>query len=446
MPKVSTQFICQACSGSQPKWAGRCNNCGAWDSLVETEIASRQSRTSIQKLAPTKLGDIASQVGSRIDTGNGELNQVLGGGIVPGSVMLLSGDPGVGKSTLVLELAGTVGANAPVLYVSGEESAEQIKLRADRLGVQANIDLLSETDADAVAGTIQAGNYKLVIIDSIQTMSVESLTGGAGSIGQITASAQRLQAAAKASNTATVMIGHVTKEGNIAGPKILEHLVDVVLYLEGDRYGNFKALRGVKNRFGSTNEVGIFEMTNKGLVAVENPSGALLAERQPGAGSVVLATLEGTRPILVEVQALVSTSVFGYPKRTAAGFDLNRLNLLVAVLSKRAGLNLNNQDIYVNIVGGLKITEPAADLAIILAVASAYRNNLIATNVVAFGEVGLNGEVRSVGNVTKRLAEAKKLGFKHAIGPRSLDGKKYQPKGELVGVSSIAEAIKAISE
>ena len=351
--------------------------------------------------------------------------------------MLLSGDPGIGKSTLVLQLAAILAQKHSVLYISGEESASQIKLRADRLGVgDSGLELLTETDVDSIAATIDAGSYSLVIIDSIQTMAVEMLSGSPGTVGQITASAQMLQTVAKRKHAAMVIIGHVTKEGSIAGPKILEHLVDVVLYFEGDRYGGFKALRGIKNRFGSTSEVGIFEMKNEGLVAVENPSAALLAERQPGPGSVVLATLEGTRPILVEVQALVSPSPFGYPKRTAAGVDLNRLNLLVAVLTKRAGLSLGDQDIYVNIIGGLKVTEPAADLAIILSIASAFTNKSISNDLVVFGEVGLNGEVRSVGQVDKRLAEAKKLGFKRAIGP--IKG----PTG-VVGSRTVSQAIES---
>lgn len=336
--------------------------------------------------------------------------------------MLLSGDPGIGKSTLVLQLSGHVGSGG-VLYASGEESAAQIKLRAERLGLgRASVDLVCETDVDAVAAAIESGGYKLAIIDSIQTMSTSALTGAAGSVGQITACAQILQSVAKRHNTALLVIGHVTKEGSIAGPKILEHLVDVVLYLEGERYGAFKALRSIKNRFGSTNEVAIFEMEEAGLVPVENPSAALLAERQPGPGSVVLPTMEGSRPILVEVQALVSPSVFGYPRRTAAGCDLNRINLLAAVMGKRAGIDLSAHDVYVNIVGGLKITEPAADLAIILSIASAYKNAAVPPDLVAFGEVGLSGEIRSVTNAAGRVAEAKKLGFKRAIAPQSKTG------------------------
>jgi DNA repair protein RadA/Sms len=437
MPKTSMQFVCQSCGNIQLKWSGKCDNCGAWNSFVEeaASLLTGKKGSSVAKLATSKLSAIDLTRQPRIDTGMPEVNQVLGGGMVPGAVMLLSGDPGIGKSTLVLQLAALLSATRSVLYVSGEESASQIKLRADRLGVgAAQLELLTETDVDSVAATVEAGDYAMVIIDSIQTTAVNALTGSPGTVGQITASAQVLSAVAKRKHVAMIIIGHVTKEGSIAGPKILEHLVDVVLYFEGERYGSFKALRGVKNRFGSTSEVGIFEMKQQGLEAVENPSAALLAERQPGPGSVVLATTEGSRPILVEVQALVSPSPFGYPKRTAAGIDLNRLNLLVAVLTKRAGLNLNDQDVYVNIIGGLKVTEPAADLAIILSIASALKNQSISNDLVAFGEVGLNGEVRSVGQVDKRLSEAKKLGFKRAIGP--IKG----PAG-VVGVKTISQAI-----
>lgn len=437
MPKTISQFVCQSCAASYARWSGKCDQCGQWNSLVENEIRQSRGGSVASPGKPEKLSEVSVQKVPRGDSGIEEVNRVLGGGIVPGSVILLSGDPGIGKSTLVLQLAAQVAQKGPVLYVSGEESISQIKLRADRLGIsEGELDLLSETVAERVVATINQGQYGLVIIDSVQTMSTESLTGSPGTVGQITASAQMLQQVAKQKHAAMIIIGHVTKEGNIAGPKILEHLVDVVLYLEGDRYGSFKALRGIKNRFGSTSEVGIFEMRDKGLVTVANPSQALLAERQEAPGSVVLATVEGTRPILVEVQALVAKTPFGYPKRTASGFDLNRLNLLVAVLQKRAGLNLSDQDIYVNIIGGLKITEPAADLAIILAIASAYRNLPVAHNLIAFGEVGLSGEIRSVGNVAGRLTEARKLGFKFVVGPSNLS-----PGSEVSRVKNITQAL-----
>ena len=442
MAKTSTQFTCQTCGAKYPRWMGKCEQCGEWNSLIE-EVASVSAGVgkarSTAALKPVKLDAVETKHRPRVSTGIGEVDQVLGGGIVPGSVILLSGDPGIGKSTIVLQIAGLMAASRRVLYVSGEESQTQIKMRAERMGVAADgLELLTETNIDAIAATIEHGAYDLVIIDSIQTMAVEVLTGSPGTVGQITASAQVLQTIAKRHNVSMMIIGHVTKEGTIAGPKILEHLVDVVLYLEGDRYGSFKALRGIKNRFGSTSEVGIFEMGEAGLVPVENPSEALLAERQPGAGSVVLATLEGTRPLLVEVQALVSATAFGYPKRTAVGFDLNRLNLLVAVLTKRAGLNLSSSDIYVNVVGGLRVTEPAADLAIILSIASAFKDASIPKNLVTFGEVGLSGEVRSVTQVGKRLEEAARMGLSFAITP------KRGAADNAHGVTTVAEAVSLI--
>jgi DNA repair protein RadA/Sms len=445
MAKLATQFTCQSCGTKYARWTGKCDQCGTWNSLVEEAVTSSPAGFGGRKasgaapLTTQRLDSIETARLPRLESGSSEVDQVLGGGIVPGAVMLLSGDPGIGKSTLVLQLAAAMGLSRKVLYVSGEESATQIKLRAERLGVEADgLELLTETNADAIAATVAVGDYALVIIDSIQTMVVESLTGSPGTVGQITASAQLLAGAAKRHNAATLIIGHVTKEGNIAGPKILEHLVDVVLYLEGDRYGSFKALRGIKNRFGSTSEVGIFEMSEKGLVAVANPSAALLAERRPGPGSTVLATLEGSRPLLVEVQALVVTTSFGYPKRTAVGFDLNRLNLLVAVLSKRAGIDLSNQDIYVNIVGGLRVTEPAADVAIILSIASALRNVAVPAELVAFGEVGLSGEIRSVPRVGSRVQEAKRLGLTRSIGPIHGGSDGIEPVG------TVAEAIKVV--
>lgn len=442
MAKLTTKFVCQSCGSSYSRWMGKCEQCGAWNSLVE-ETAPVSSGAGKARpaaaLKPTRLGEVAVAKLPRLSTGIGEVDQVLGGGIVPGSVMLLSGDPGIGKSTLVLQVAARVAAAAKVLYVSGEESAGQIKLRADRLGVgAASLDLLTETSVDAIVATIEAGDYNLVIIDSIQTMAVEALTGSPGTVGQITASSQAIQTVAKRHGISTLIIGHVTKEGNIAGPKILEHLVDVVLYLEGERYGAFKALRGIKNRFGSTSEVGIFEMSEDGLAPVPNPSEALLAERRPGAGSMVLATLEGTRPLLVEVQALVSPTPFGYPKRTTVGFDLNRLNLLVAVLTKRAGLNLSSSDIYVNVVGGLRVSEPAADLAIILSIASAFKDVPIPARLASFGEVGLSGEIRSVSQVARRVAEAKRLGYAELLGPA------YNAVKGMTGVGTVAEAVSLI--
>ena len=439
MAKTTTKFVCQSCGSSFSRWMGKCEQCGSWNSLVE-EAAPVSSGFGKARptaaLKPEPMHSVTAARHPRFSTGLAEVDIVLGGGVVPGSVMLLSGDPGIGKSTLVLQVAAAVAAGEPVLYVSGEESAAQIRLRAERLGLSgSSLELLAETSVDAIAATIEQGNYRLVIIDSIQTMATEALTGSPGTVGQITASAQVLQAVSKRRGPAMLIIGHVTKEGNIAGPKILEHLVDVVLYLEGERYGAFKALRGVKNRFGSTSEVGIFEMAEQGLKAVPNPSAALLAERRPGPGSVVFATLEGSRPLLVEVQALVTSTSFGYPKRTAVGFDLNRLNLLVAVLTKRAGLNLSSSDIYVNVVGGLRVAEPAADLAIILSIASALQDTHVPAGLVAFGEVGLSGEIRSVTQAARRISEAKRLGYEFAVGPAH-----GAPAG-LKGATDIKQAI-----
>ena len=354
----------------------------------------------------------------RLVSGIEEFDMVFGGGVVAGSVNLIAGQPGIGKSTLLLQLADILAKKYPVLYVSGEESAHQIGLRAERLGTNTKkLQLATSTTADDIALTISQDEYKLVIIDSIQTVACNAIASPPGSVSQITNSTQLLTAAAKQSGCALILVGHVTKEGSIAGPKVLEHVVDVVLQLEGDRYGGFKVLRAVKNRYGSTNEAGIFEMTDKGMQPVANPSAALLAERQVSDGSIVLATLEGTRPLLVEVQALVNKTSYGYPKRAASGVDLNRVNLLVAMLERRTKLNLADQDIYINIVGGIKLTEPAADLAICMAVASASRGLQLKANCVVFGEVGLSGEIRHVPYVDKRLAEAKKLGFDGAIGP-----------------------------
>ena len=367
----------------------------------------------------------------RLPTGIADLDAVLGGGILPAGVMLLAGQPGIGKSTLLMQVAAHVSEQYAVLYVSGEESASQVKLRATRLGATSGDDLqfVASTSADDIAATIRSGQYKLVIIDSIQTLSLEEIASAPGTVSQITNSSNVIIRAAKASGAAVILVGHVTKEGSIAGPKVLEHLVDVVLQFEGDRYGGFKVVRAVKNRYGSTSEAAIFEMNDKGLRVVENPSAALLAERQNADGSVVLATLEGNRPILVEIQALVNSTNFGYPKRTASGFDLNRLNLLIAVLEKRTKLNLSDKDIYVNVVGGLKLADRAADLAVAMAIASAAAGRKLDDGLAVFGEVGLGGEIRSAQGADKRLNEAKKLGFTQAIAPATSGKKNSFVKG-----------------
>lgn len=438
MAKARSNFVCQNCGASYPKWKGKCENCGEWNTLVEqivetkgaSAVARSHSRGKILK--PQSMRSIAAEDSvKRLPTGIVDLDAVLGGGILPAGVMLLAGQPGIGKSTLLMQVAAHVTEQSSVLYVSGEESASQVKLRATRLGATSGDDLqfVASTSADDIAATIRSGRYKLVIIDSIQTLSLEEIASAPGTVSQITNSSNVIIRAAKTSGAAVILVGHVTKEGSIAGPKVLEHLVDVVLQFEGDRYGGFKVVRAVKNRYGSTSEAAIFEMNDKGLRVVENPSAALLAERQNADGSVVLATLEGNRPILVEIQALVNSTNFGYPKRTASGFDLNRLNLLIAVLEKRTKLNLSDKDIYVNVVGGLKLADRAADLAVAMAIASAAAGRKLDDGLVVFGEVGLGGEIRSAQGADKRLNEAKKLGFTQAIAPATSGKKNSFVKG-----------------
>lgn len=441
--KVRTQFVCQNCGASYPKWTGKCDNCGEWNTLVEQlPVSSGKSavaRSSGHVLKPQTMRSIATDdTLARLSTGIADLDLVLGGGILPSGVVLLAGQPGIGKSTLLLQVTAHIAGSVPVLYASGEESANQVKLRAERLGASSSeqLNFVASTSADDIATTIRSGAYKLVIIDSIQTLSLDEITSAPGSVSQITNSSNVIIRAAKESGAAVVLVGHVTKEGSIAGPKVLEHLVDVVLQFEGDRYGGFKVVRAVKNRYGSTSEAAIFEMGEKGLQVVKNPSAALLAERQNADGSVVMATIEGTRPLLVEIQALVNPTSFGYPKRTASGFDLNRLNLLIAVLERRTKLNLSDKDIYINVVGGLKLADPAADLAVCMAIASASAGRRLDDSIVVFGEVGLGGEVRSVQSADRRVAEAKKLGFTQAIAP------KYGNKNTFIkGVSDLRQAL-----
>lgn len=438
MAKARSNFVCQNCGASYPKWTGKCENCGEWNTLVEQVIETKgasavaRSHSRGKILKPQSMRSIAAEDSvRRLPTGIADLDAVLGGGILPAGVMLLAGQPGIGKSTLLMQVAAHVSEQHAVLYVSGEESASQVKLRATRLGATSGDDLqfVASTSADDIAATIRSGQYKLVIIDSIQTLSLEEIVSAPGTVSQITNSSNVIIRAAKASGAAVILVGHVTKEGSIAGPKVLEHLVDVVLQFEGDRYGGFKVVRAVKNRYGSTSEAAIFEMDDKGLRVVENPSAALLAERQNADGSVVLATLEGNRPILVEIQALVNSTNFGYPNRTASGFDLNRLNLLIAVLEKRTKLNLSDKDIYVNVVGGLKLADRAADLAVAMAIASAAAGRKLDDGLVVFGEVGLGGEIRSAQGADKRLNEAKKLGFTQAIAPATSGKKNSFVKG-----------------
>jgi DNA repair protein RadA/Sms len=430
-------------------WAGKCPQCGAWNTLqeeavIETGGFGGTTATSGRALKSASVDTLIKHDQARLITGMDDVDVVLGGGIVQGSVNLIAGQPGIGKSTLLLQLADSVAKNHRVLYTSGEESGHQIGMRAERLGVNGNkLQLATSNSTDDIAASIATKEYDLVVVDSIQTIAASGISSAAGSVSQITNSAHIIIQAAKQSGTAVVLVGHVTKEGSIAGPKVLEHVVDVVLQLEGDRYGGFKVLRATKNRFGPTTEAGIFEMDGEGMKPVKNPSAALLAERQVSDGSIVLATLEGTRPLLVEVQALVNKTSYGYPKRAASGIDLNRVNLLVAMLERRTKLSLADQDIYVNIVGGMRITEPAADLAVCMAIGSAAKGLQLKANAVVFGEVGLSGEVRHVPFIEKRIAEAKKLGFEAAIGPMQKSGKKV---AFMQGVADVRGALNHFLE
>ncbi len=452
MAKTRTQYVCQNCGSAQPKWAGRCPDCGEWNTLVETVVAEPPKGAPPRlALVPTStaqpLPAIAADGFARIPLPLPELSRVLGGGIVPGSVVLIGGDPGIGKSTLLLQMASWLArAGGPILYVSGEESAQQIRLRADRLGIaDANLYVLAEVNLEQILAHMERLRPRLTIVDSIQSVYTEELTGAAGSVGQVRECAAQLLRFAKANHSPVFLVGHVTKTGAIAGPRVLEHIVDAVLYLEGERFQSYRLLRSVKNRFGSTNEVGVFEMTEEGLREVANPSEAFLAERLPNAaGSAIAITMEGTRPLLVEIQALSSTTSFAIPRRTGNGVDFNRLLLLVAVLSKRLGLRLSDQDIFVNVVGGLKVSEPAADLAIALAIASSFKNVPVSADLAIVGEIGLSGELRTVSHLGKRLSEAARLGFKRCLIPRGATRQVQGPDGlQLIGARSLDEALEA---
>ncbi|MBU1104651.1 DNA repair protein RadA [Patescibacteria group bacterium] len=433
MPKNTAVFVCQSCGASTQRWEGKCPTCGEWNTLVE-EI-QRESKSSTRlcqgyggQAKPVNLNQVKSFTNSRISSGIGEMDRVLGGGFVPGQVVLLAGEPGIGKSTLLLQIAsklekqrGRTPITASVLYVAGEESPEQIKLRAERLGInQTSISILPITDVDEIISNFNSSTggqiLNLIIIDSIQTLTTSDLTGTAGSIGQVRECATRISEYAKINHIPVILVGHITKDGTIAGPKVLEHLVDTVLYMEGESNHLFRLLRTTKNRFGAVSEVGVFSMNDKGLVEVPNPSDLFLEERLKNVpGSVVTIVMEGTRPVALEIQALTSKTPFGFPKRTASGFSLNRLNLLCAVLTKRAGINLWDQDVFINVAGGVTIAEPAGDLAVCLAIASSVKNKPINAKTVAFGEVGLSGEVRRVARMGERSKEARKLGFGNIV-------------------------------
>ena len=447
MAKAKTVFVCNECGYESAKWLGKCPACNSWNSFFEQKVEKYTDNKKEKNITntPKSLNSYQGKEFSRTSTGFGEMDRVLGGGLVKGSLVLLGGEPGIGKSTLILQICDKVKGEGKVLYVSGEESAEQIKLRADRLGIKnEDIMFLGETDIDIVNNAILDLNPKLVIIDSIQTMYSDELTAAAGSVSQVREITSQIMRICKSKEITTIIIGHVTKEGNIAGPRVLEHMVDSVLYLEGERYFSYRILRGVKNRFGSTNEIGMFEMKQEGMCEILNPSDILISEREDNpAGSCIIATMEGTRPILVELQALTSQSVFGFPKRTANGVDFNRLSLLIAVLEKKAGLMLGTQDVYLNVVGGIRINEPAIDLGVIAVVASSFKNISIPNDTVIMGEVGLTGEVRRINFIEKRLKEAEKLGFKTCIIPES--NKKVlkdEFKLDIIGVKNVREAMK----
>ena len=421
--KVKTKYVCTACGYESAKWMGKCPGCGDWNTLEE-ELVRNEKRDSYASAAmatakPTRLSEVDVTDYQRFPCGIRELDRVLGGGIVRGSLILVGGDPGIGKSTLLLQLAGQLDQQASLLYVSGEESEKQLKMRADRLQKESpSFFVLAETDITTIRATLEKEQPDVLIIDSIQTMYHPDISSAPGSVSQVRETTLSFMRYAKETGTAVFIVGHVTKDGAIAGPKVLEHMVDCVLYFEGERNQSYRVLRAVKNRFGSTNEIGVFEMTDGGLKQVENPSMMLLEGRpEQAAGSAVVCTMEGTRPMLTEIQALVCPSAFGMPRRMATGMDYNRVNLMIAVLEKRVGLNLQNQDAYVNIVGGIRLDEPAVDLPLALAIASAFRNQPIDNSFVAIGEIGLTGEIRSVSHLNQRLGEVARLGFKKAIIP-----------------------------
>ena len=453
-----TVFFCQNCGHEESKWLGQCPACKEWNTFVEEKVTVSRGSTSAASEAGKErvskvvtLSSVSVEEDERIRTGIAELDRVLGGGIVQGSLVLVGGDPGIGKSTLLLQVCQRLSdAGKNVLYISGEESGKQIKLRANRMGTfSEHLYLLCETNLELIRQTIERQKPDMVVIDSIQTMYNEEVSSAPGSVSQVRESTNILMQLAKGMNISIFIVGHVTKEGTVAGPRVLEHMVDTVLYFEGDRHASYRILRGVKNRFGSTNEIGVFEMRKEGLVEVENPSEFMLSGRpEHASGSVVACAMEGTRPILMEIQALVCRSNFGMPRRTAAGLDYNRVNLLMAVLEKRAGLPLSNYDDYVNIAGGIRMNEPAADLGIVMAIASSYKNRPVPEDAIVFGEVGLSGEVRAVTMPEQRVAEARKLGFKTCIIPevslKALQGVPGKPGINIMGVKSVNQVISML--
>lgn len=443
-----TTYICQECGSISPRWMGKCPDCDKWDTFVEeVTITKAKKQASAAAPKPVPLYHISANEDERLSTSIPELDRVLGGGIVPGSLVLVGGDPGIGKSTLLLQASSKVAKNyGQVLYVSAEESMQQIKLRADRLKVQCDSLLISsENNVDVIVEMVREHVPKLVIIDSIQTVFLSDLPSAPGSVGQVRECAAKLMHTAKQLAVPIILTGHVTKEGSIAGPRVLEHLVDTVLYFENHKYQQFRILRSVKNRFGSTNEIGVFSMTETGLEEVYNPSQLFLSERPLGtSGTVVVCSVEGTRPLLLEIQALVSSTSFGNPRRLTTGIELNRALLMIAVLDKKIGLNLASEDIYLNIAGGVRSSEPSLDLGICIAIASAFKNRIIDPHTLVFGEVGLTGEIRGVVDTQKRISEGEKLGFKRCILPkRNLHNLKSM-KIELIGVSKVEEALEVV--
>ncbi|MBQ9267731.1 MAG: DNA repair protein RadA [Clostridia bacterium] len=448
MAKNTTIFVCSSCGNESPKWLGKCPGCGGWNTYYEEKVV-KDKTTNQKRIAASetiKLNSVETTKYERYKTGYEELDRVLGGGLVQGSLVLLGGEPGIGKSTLIMQICDKVKVDGPVLYVSGEESASQIKMRADRLGINnENIFFLGETSIELIDEAIEKVKPGLVIIDSIQTMYSEEISSAPGSVSQVREATSKIMMMCKKQNITTIIIGHVTKDGAIAGPRVLEHMVDTVLYLEGERYFSYRVLRGVKNRFGSTNEIGLFEMRDIGMAEIDNPSDIMITEREDNpSGSVIVAPVEGTRPMLIEIQALLTPTAFGLPRRTGIGIDYNRLVLLMAVLEKRASLPLGNQDAYVNVVSGIQIDEPATDLGIALAVASSFKNVPLPKDLVAIGEIGLTGEIRTVNSLEKRIKEADRMGFKTCIiaesGRKQL---KYKGNINIIGVKNIREAINS---
>ncbi|MBE7022051.1 MAG: DNA repair protein RadA [Ruminococcaceae bacterium] len=444
--KQKTKYVCNSCGYETTKWLGKCPACEGWNTLEEALIRTEKSVRSISSghAKPLALNEVDVTDYRRISCDIRELDRVLGGGVVRGSLVLVGGDPGIGKSTLLLQLAANLEKTETLLYVSGEESEKQLKMRADRLSEEPlSFLVLSETDITTISAALTEVHPDILIIDSIQTMYHPDITSAPGSVSQVREATLTFMHYAKENGTAVFIVGHVTKDGAIAGPKVLEHMVDCVLYFEGERNHSYRVLRAVKNRFGSTNEIGVFEMSDKGLLEVENPSLMLLEGRpEAAAGSAVVCTLEGTRPVLAEIQALISPSGFGTPRRMATGIDYNRVNLMIAVLEKRVGLNLQNQDAYVNIVGGIRLDEPAVDLGMALAIASAFRNRPIDTSLAAIGEVGLTGELRAVSQIERRLAEVVKLGFKACLIPAANTKKLRAPEGlKLLPAKNLTEAL-----